>query len=206
MNLILTILMLAPQADALDRTISVEFDAVPLEDALQTVRAQLGTNLTIDPAVRDAHGAVPVSMRLKDVSVRTVLRIMLDERGLTLTRREGVLAVVTKESIADRVVTRVYDVRDLIHAAPQFPGPRMELTSPDDGLIGTILILPIDDPDPVFPGEFLVDLVPLSTGGDSWTENDRAKIELVNNMLVVTQSEATQREVADLLRLLRQYK
>lgn len=201
MNLMLAILML--QSDGLDRTISVDFDAVPLEEALQVVRAQLGTNLVLSA---DGHADAPVTMQLKDVSVRTVLKIMLDERELTLTRRDGVLVVVTKASLADRVVTRVYDVRDLIHAPPNFAGPSMALTNPGDTLIGTILIFPEEESTPTFPGDFLLDLIPLSTGGRSWEENERAKIEIVNNLLVVTQTEATQKEVGDLLRLLRQYK
>ena len=155
MNLMPAILILLAQTDGLDRTISVDFDGVPLEDALQTVRAQLGANLTIDPAARDEHGGVPVSMKLKDVSVRTVLKIMLDERELTLTRRDGVLVVVTKASIADRVVTKVYDVRDLIHAPPHFAGPSMALSNPEDSLIGTILTMPEEDPSPKFPGDAL---------------------------------------------------
>ena len=68
-------------------------------------------------------------------------------------------------------------------------------------------IFEIDDGDTgAITEDFLTELIPQSTGGGNWDENEHAGITVVNNMLVVTQSHKVHKEVAELLQLLRQFK
>jgi hypothetical protein len=210
MHALVLALALAQAADArsllASQRIDLELEATPLADALGVLRAHTGLNFVLDPAAVADHESAPVTLRLKDVSVRTALKIMLGSRGLTLTERRGILVVVPKEKLERQVVTRVYDVRDLLRPIEQFAGPKVELVDADANSISTgILIIEIDRKE-VYDEEFLTTLIPQATGGDSWTSNEEASISVVNGSLVVTQSARVQKEVAELLRLLRQFK
>lgn len=185
--------------------IDVDFAETPLADALAVVRAHTGTNLILDPAVAPDHESEPVTMKLRGLPVRTVLKLMLEPRRLTVAYRQGVLVIVPPDHDR-RLVTKVYDVRDLLFPIQHFAGPRVELVSPEDG--GIVVGGDFFDPprrETIAP-EVLTQIIPQATGGkDGWTAHEDVGISLVNNMLVVTQSESVHREVAGLLRLLRQY-
>lgn len=189
--------------------IQVDFDGIPLEDALGVIRSATGYNIILDPKAQEEHSSATVSLKLNNISVKSVLKIMLGDNDLTLVYRQGVLVVVPKTEVDKKVVTKVYDVRDLLYTIKNFPGPKVELVPPDSSG-GTALsgaIFEIDDDDGgTITEDFLTELIPQSTGGDSWESNEAASITVVNNMLVVTQTEKVHKEVADLLRLLRQFK
>ena len=117
--------------------------------------------------------------------------------------------VLPKSEVDKKVITKVYDVRDLLYTIKNFPGPKVELVPPDSSggtaLSGAIFEID-DDGEGTITEDFLTELIPESTGGDTWDGDIGANIQVVNNMLVVTQTERVHKEVADLLRLLRQFK
>ena len=189
--------------------IDVDMDNMPLEDALNVIRSYTGYNIILDPKAREEHSSDVVTLSLKNLSVRSILKIMLGDKELTLVYRRGVLVVVPKAEVSMKVVTKVYDVKDLLYTIRNFPGPKVELVPPDSSggtaLSGAIFDIG-DDDEGTITEDFLTELIPQSTGGDSWDENENANIEVINNMLVITQSERVHQEVAALLRMLRQFK
>lgn len=188
-----TILLLcAVQAES----ISVDFDAVPFEEAVATVRTLSGVNLVLDPSVR---GGAPVTLRLKDVRVRTVLRLILTDRKLTLVQRDGVWVIAPIQE--GDVVVKVYDVRDLTASLTNFKGPFMDLTPSGDPLAGAILRLEPETTAPRTDADALLELIENSTGGGDWSANPRASLSVVNGMLVVSQTARVHGEVSELLRL-----
>ncbi len=70
----------------------------------------------------------PVTMTLRGVTLRSVLRLILKEHELTYVVRDEVLQITTPEDAESQLLIRVYDCRDLLAMAvpdvPQPPRPR----------------------------------------------------------------------------------
>src|SRR5262249_44108318 len=70
----------------------------------------------------------PVTARLRDVKFSKALETILRDVGggtvrLGYTIDEGVISISTEEDLASNVVTRVYDIRDLIVNVQDFDNP-----------------------------------------------------------------------------------
>lgn len=184
--------------------VTVDFDQVKLADALDFLRDATGLNLVMLPAAAAKDAEQPVRLKAKDLPVKSVLKLLLHNRGLALTWRDGALAVVPQEEIQDVVELKIYDVRSQLAKLPDFPGPRMELASPTATALPSVGIVLVETEKTIIEGEFLVDLIRNSTGGRTW-DNGKATIDLVNGRLIVSQTAGTHRDIADLLRKLSQY-
>lgn len=183
--------------------ITVDFDQIKLTDALDFLRDASGLNLVLLPSAAAKDAEQPVRLKAKDLTVKSVLKLLLHNRGLAVTWRDGTLAIVPQEEIQEAVALKIYDVRAQLLKIEDFPGPVMELTKTAQQGPGVIVTL--DDPKPIIDPDFLLDLIRSNTGGRSW-ENGKATIDLVNGRLVISQSAAVHREVDELLRRLGQYR
>ena len=67
-------------------------------------RAVEDSGLTID---------VPVAKTLKDISLRSALKLILRDLGLTYLIEDEVLQITTPEEAETRLITVVYPVKDL---------------------------------------------------------------------------------------------
>jgi hypothetical protein len=102
---------------ALNSSISVSFKDSPFEAAIEYLRTLTGMPIAVDKSVLDAAGVTyetKVSVRLPEVSFRTVLRRVLGEVGLTYVVKEETVQIITPQQAREMVVTRVYPIRDLI--------------------------------------------------------------------------------------------
>jgi hypothetical protein len=64
----------------------------------------------------------PVTLTLRGVTLRSVLRLILKEQELTYVLRDEVLQITTPEDAESQLLIRVYDCRDLLAmAAPDVP-------------------------------------------------------------------------------------
>ena len=183
--------------------VTVDFDQVKLADALDFLRDATGLNLVLLPSGAAKDADQPVRLKAKDLTVKSVLKLLLHQRGLTVAWRDGALAIVPVEDVQEDVAMKIYDVRSQLLKIEDFPGPVMELTKTAQQGPGVIVTL--DDPKPIIDPDFLLDLIRSNTGGRSW-ENGKATIDLVNGRLVISQSAAVHREVDELLRRLGQYR
>ncbi|MCC7211767.1 MAG: hypothetical protein E3K40_05625 [Candidatus Brocadia sp.] len=90
--------------DALNTIISFEFLDTPLKDIIVFIREKTNVNMIIDPVA----GGVPVTLKLKDVPLRTALKYILPSEYEYVI--EGDIIHVYKQ----KMELRVYDVRDIL--------------------------------------------------------------------------------------------
>ncbi len=189
--------------------ITLDLKDVSLDDALQFIRDYSGINIVVDQEVysKRTQEQLAITLKVKDLLLKSALKLLLGTRDLTATYKDGVLFVVPKEKANQSVVTRVYDVRDLLFKIGDFPGPKVELVSPTQGsgpLTGATFT--IEEPKSTISEDFMTEIVKSNTGGGAWDENPNASITLANGLLIVTQSKKVHSEVDRLLNLLRQFK
>lgn len=182
--------------------VSVDFEDVKLPDALDYLRDVTGLNLVLLPKAMEKDGESKIRLKVKDLSVRSILKLVLASRGLTATYRDGALVILPKEDLQDTTTMKMFDVRALQVKIQDFPGPLVELSAkkaPD------LVITMLEEPTCAIPDEFLLDTIRANTGGGSWESNPRAALSLNNGMLVVSQTPSVLREIDTLLGLLGQY-
>jgi len=102
--------------EKLDRDVSVEFDNVPLVEAIRELSEATGSDIRLDrQALRDigVRERQPVSLVLSDRPLGTVLTLLLADLPAAWVLQDGVLKVTTREVADDLMKTAIFDVRDL---------------------------------------------------------------------------------------------
>ena len=184
--------------------VTVDFEDVKLPEAIEYLRDVSGLNLVILPKAMEKDGESKIRLKVKDLSVKSVLKLLLSSRGLTASYRDGAIVILPKEELQSSTTMRIFDVRALQVKIQDFAGPIVELTSSASKKVG-VLILNLDEPKTVIEDEFLQMMIKSSTGSGSWDSNPNAVMDLHNGQLVVTQTPAVLREIENLLNLLGQY-
>ena len=190
--------------------VSVNFEDVRLPDAVDFLRDLTGLNLVVLPKALEKDGDSKIRLKVKDLTVKSILKLLLSPRGLTVTWRDGALVVLPKEDLQDSTTMRMFDVRSLMVKLQDFAGPRMELVTPGGKGTGgpiTAGITIIDDPKPpVVDEDMMIALIKENTGGGSWDNNPKAAITMNSGVLVVSQTATVLREIENLIGLLGQYR
>ena len=113
----------------LDRKLpELRFDAIPFSDVVDFLRDVTGANIEVRWRTLEAAGIdrnTPVTIRLRDVRFSKALQSILADVGggtvkIGYTVGEGVVTISTEEELSKDVLTRVYDIRDLIIEVPDF--------------------------------------------------------------------------------------
>jgi len=102
---------------ALDQPVSLEFIEVPLLDVVEALRQAHRIIIKIDRrAMREAGVDIgtPITCAMRGLSLRSALDLILREEDLAWTIASDVLLVTTPEEARTRLITRVYDVSDLL--------------------------------------------------------------------------------------------
>jgi tetratricopeptide (TPR) repeat protein len=109
--------------EKLNQPVSMPFEnETPLEDAIKYIKqATQGPNDTGIPIYIDPVGLTetdkslqsPVTMSLEGVPLKTTLRLMLKQLGLTYTVKDGLLTITSETSTDQPSEIRVYPVADL---------------------------------------------------------------------------------------------
>jgi hypothetical protein len=109
---------LAPRSQAerkieeqLDRSTQFEFTDEPLSDAIAFIERLHGIQILLDrKALEDVNIAADttINVQVTDVSLKSALRHMLNDIGLTYTIRDEVLLITTPEVAHHTLETRVY--------------------------------------------------------------------------------------------------
>ncbi|MFQ5734360.1 MAG: hypothetical protein ACE5KM_20675 [Planctomycetaceae bacterium] len=109
-----------PQHEALRKklgaNVSVNFDQTPLTTAVKQLAQKSGTDIRLDvPTLRKKgiHERQPVTLKLSERKLETVLGVLLAELKLTSVLRDGVMSITSEEKAEELHKTAVYDVRDL---------------------------------------------------------------------------------------------
>ncbi len=135
--------------EKLKDNVSVDFEDTPLETAVRQLAEVAGADIRLDiAALRDTgiRERTPVTLRLEDRSLETVLQAVVLDLELTWVIRDGVLWITSFEESEDCLKTAVYDVRDLCRDADETDALISAITSqaePDSwyevGGVGRIL-------------------------------------------------------------------
>jgi hypothetical protein len=158
----------------------LEFTEEPLENIVNFLQDEYDIPIQLDvPALEDAGLTVDehLSVNLRNVSLKSALRLMLKTKTLTYVIRDEVLIITTPEEAEAELVACVYDVRDLIGA-----------NKGDKEL------------------HALADILVNSIASESWAKNGggEAVIKTLRpGLLVVSQTQAVHEEIGDLLSLIR---
>jgi hypothetical protein len=103
---------------AMNSVLTVPFEKTPFREAIDYLQEKTGLTIILDDAsLRDAmvEKDDPVDFPKRKVQVRTILRKILADKGLTYVIVEGALQVVTPQKARDFMVVRTYPVGDLVN-------------------------------------------------------------------------------------------
>ncbi len=114
-------------APALERKATVSFRDTPLLDALDFFIDVSGLNVVLSPAAREQAEARKTSLRLREVTLRNILTLLLDGTDLAFGVRHGVLWIGLRSEFPRPPRLVIYDVSDLVHEPPDFEAPKLGL-------------------------------------------------------------------------------
>lgn len=188
--------------------ISVDFQDVKLPDAVDYLREVTGMNLVMLPRALEKESDAVLRLKVKDLTVKSVLKLMLGSRGLTAAYRDGAIVILPKDDLQDSTVMRMFDVRSMMVKLQDFPGPKVELAGKETKgpAIGGVFNLEEPKPPPI-EEDFLLQLIREHTGGQAaWDSNRNAGMQMSNGIITVSQTPSVLREIESLLGLLGQYR
>ena len=110
--------------EALEKPVSGGTKSAPFEESIQSLSTLIDLNIYLDKKSIDDVGAdlrKPVDIP-GNVSARTALRAMLQSQGLTFIIKDKILQVVSVEKARENMVTRSYEIRDLVQIGGPFNG------------------------------------------------------------------------------------
>lgn len=214
-------------AGALERKLPpINLNNVAFADVVDFLRDVSQTNIFVNWRALEAAGIArdtQVSARLQDVKFAKVLEVILNEVGggtvrLNYTIDEGVISISTEEDLSQNVVTRVYDVRDLIINIPDFTeAPEFNLQSASQATAGagggsSNLFGGggggADDEGPTRQElvDEIIQLIQDTIASDSWKDNGGSvgSVRELQGQLIVTQTPENQRQLVRLLEQLRE--
>jgi len=110
---ILVFLLLAFSVNAKEKTININFEHLPLSEALGTYANFTGKNLIVDSQINDI-----VDLKLKEVTPSAVLRALLEMYDLILLENNGIVSILKRSTYESRNQSKRYAVRFIkYHAA-----------------------------------------------------------------------------------------
>lgn len=214
----------------------ITFEDEPLEKAVDFLRTLNDINIAVDWDDLESNGISrdkPVSLKLKDVTLRTVLNQVLGSVGgdVKVGFQTGgrLLRIASREKLDRNKQLQVYDIRDLLIDIPKFADAPVVDSGPSSGFQGTERLFGGDMGDVKFMGSQsesenspqgrnrpldptqiqvakLLDVLRTNVAPDSWRETgggDGSLRELNGNLIVYNTSDA-HRQVRDLLSQLRE--
>jgi hypothetical protein len=101
---------------ALATPIRAELKDTPLSGVLDYLQETTGVTIVSDKKTLDAAGATyetPITVKFKNSSLRTILKKVLADVGLTYIVKDGAIRVVTPEEAKNSMTVRSYYVGDL---------------------------------------------------------------------------------------------
>lgn len=187
---------------------SLDFTEAEMSDVIEFMQQLSGINFVIDQRVyKDMRAEdLKVTIQVKEVPLKTALRLILNLRGLTAEYRDGALLVMPKKALEEETYLKMYDVRDLMFHIHDFPAPEISLkTDPgESGVSAAFTSEPVtkfEDPN------FIVDLIKQNCGADTWERVEGCSIGIAaGGVLLVNQSKSVHKEIERLINLLRMYK
>jgi len=102
---------------SLDKPTNVEFLDLALEDCINYLRDYHQINIWMDKQTLTDEGVAldqPITLKLAGVSLRSVLKLLLEPVQLTYVIENEVMKITTSTKAGEKLSTRVYPVGDLV--------------------------------------------------------------------------------------------
>jgi hypothetical protein len=106
----------------LNSTMSVDYDNEKFKAVINHLQDKTGLTIIVDEASLNDAGTdydAPVTFKIQKVTVRTVLKKILGDKGLTYIIKEGAIQVMTPKKAAEHTVVRAYQIDDLVAPSAQ---------------------------------------------------------------------------------------
>jgi len=170
----------------LQRKVTFEFVDTPLEEAIAFLRSLTNVTMIVDPKVVQG-GALPISLRVTDMSLDLALEWLLKLADLDYALKDNAIFISKKQTLVEDVELRIYDVSDLTQTIPDFPGPDFQLTTAGDDGGGAGANPFVAAPAPTVTVQSIADMIRNRVKPDSWDPNLGTSIEERAGRLVVMQ-------------------
>jgi type II secretory pathway component GspD/PulD (secretin) len=175
--------------------VTLDFANAPLDSVIDYLREISGMNIFVDSKVREKQ--IVISIKVTEISLKSVFGLMLKPYGCGILFREGVLQVMLQPDIDDKTMKmEIYDCRDILYPLQNFPGVDLDISQGAGVVVGATP----EEPGGEMPIE---EMVRAHTGGRSWEENPKAVVKMQNGLLVVKNTPEVHQQVRRLLDLLR---
>ena len=185
----------------LEQEVTLDFQDHDLVDVLAFLQRITNVNIVLDPKVV-AASPPPVTLRVEAMKLRYVLEFIMKLTNLSYTLRDEAIYISSAQGLRGDIFMKLYDIRDLTHAMESFPGP--DLSIPEPGAQGSRLLPPIEPETKPEINEF-IEIIQKVVAPDSW-KADGVAIQEYNGAMVVTQTADVHKQIAELLRTLRNQK
>lgn len=208
----------------------INFEEQPFDQVVDFLTDLNQANIAVDWQDLQNSGIdrdKPVSLRLRDVSLRTVLNEVLTQIGgdvpVSFAAGNGLLRIATKEKLDRNKFILVYDIRDLIVDIPHFArAPQLDLGGVSDGASdgggsgnnifgsrGTANLADEPGRDRGRNGEIveeIIDIVRQTVEPDSWrgTGGGEGALRELNGQLIVYNTSEAHQQTRALLAQLRE--
>jgi general secretion pathway protein D len=185
----------------LEQEVTLDFQDHDLVDVLAFLQRITNVNIVLDPKVI-AKGSPPVTLRVEAMKLRYVLEFIMRLTGLSYIMRNEAIFISDTQGLRGDLFMKLYDIRDLTHAMTSFPGP--DLAIPEPGGTGSRLLPPIESENKPETSEF-IDIIQKVVSPEQW-KGEGVAISEYGGGMVITQNSDVHKEVANLLRTLRNQK
>jgi len=181
-------------------------EGVALAEVASFLQGVTGVNFLISSKVREDldEEQTTIKLELPDRSVKNVLDIIAEtSESLRWKISDGVVMFVTKEETFGGQVLKMYEVRDIIHPVPNFPGREINI-SPSGGLEQPDEEIEERDGLVVTP-DALETLIRDNVAAESWNEDPQNSVRITESgTMVVNQTPEVQEQIQTLLDNLRE--
>ncbi|MBI2192880.1 MAG: hypothetical protein HYU36_12950 [Planctomycetes bacterium] len=193
----------------MEKRISFDFVDTPLVDVVQFLNNLTGANFVLDPKAV-AGQDTPVTLKVNDMRLGAAIEWILRLVNLSYTLKDEAIFISTKEGITDKVVMRLYDVRDLLATIPDFTGTGLPTISEGGGGGGgggdDLFGGGDGEGAESFTGDDLVEFIKTTVAPSSWSEGGGEEegaaggtISYTRGKLVIVQTPDIHRQIEDLL-------
>lgn len=164
------------------------FDAVPLPDFLEWLRAATGHNFVFDRKALKKEGvdvkAITFTADLEDVTVATLLGLALEPHELAALVRGNVVRVTTRAASLGKPITRIYGISHITWTKVDFIGPDMNLRPSDFTPIVEYEPERVVEDDPLDTGDAVAELLQQLVMPREW-DTDGWSLRATDRYLVV---------------------
>jgi general secretion pathway protein D len=198
--------------------VTLNFTDAPLRQVMDNLRASYGVNIYVDQQALDQEGVSmerPVSVKLEDVSLKSVLNLMLKQVHLTYIIKDEVLQITSESAARGRMQRVTYQVADLVIPIPNSSSqpayPSTPLQTPQGTAVGGAFASAgnalIHKSDAVQTREEqLIKLITKTVEPRSWSDQGGAgtiDYHPLTMSLVINQTPDVQEQILDVLNSLR---